>query len=112
MKNTKVQAYLERWNKADDMIEFTVSSATVELAAQALGVAPALIAKSLTFYDSPDSCLMIITAGDAKIDNAEFKKEFGKKARMLTAEDVTRLTGHEIGGVCPFALPDKGVRVF
>ena len=89
--------------------EFDVSSATVELAAQALDCEPARIAKTLSFADG-DGCLLVVTAGDQKIDNAKFKAAFGIKAKMLPAGDVLRLTGHAVGGVCPFALPE-GVRV-
>lgn len=89
---------------------FEVSSATVELAALALNVEPARIAKTLAFHDG-DGCLLVVAAGDARIDNVKFKACFNMKARMLSSEQALEMTGHAVGGVCPFALP-KGVRVF
>ena len=100
-----VKEYLKAYELDDRVQEFTVSSATVELAAQALGVAPELIAKTLSFY-LDDGCVLIVAAGDAKIDNRKFKDQFSCKAKMLVGEDVERLTGHAIGGVCPFANPE------
>lgn len=99
--------YLEKIGLGDRVKEFDVSSATVELAAKAVGTEPARIAKTLSFYDKDsDGCILVITAGDTKIDNSKFKHFFGFKAKMLSGEDVERLTGHAIGGVCPFANPD------
>ena len=87
-------------------MEFPVSSATVELAAQAVGVEPARIAKTLSFYTKDkESAILIVTAGDTKIDNSKFKHYFEMKAKMLAAEDVERMTGHAVGGVCPFGNP-------
>lgn len=103
MSIERVKAYFASLGREADVQEFSVSSATVALAAQALGVAEARIAKTLSFY-SEDVALLIVAAGDAKIDNAKFKQQFGRKAKMLSPEDVQRLTGHAIGGVCPFAL--------
>lgn len=94
------------------VMEFEVSSATVELAAAALGTDPARIAKSLTFYGEDGECVMIVTAGDQKIDNAKFKAYFGYKAKMMSADDALAATGHAVGGVCPFALPESGVTVY
>lgn len=89
-----------------EILEFPVSSATVELAAQAVGVEPARIAKTLSFYTKEkDAAILIVTAGDMKIDNSKFKQFFGMKAKMLAPEDVETLTGHAIGGVCPFGNP-------
>ena len=86
--------------------------ATVELAAAALGVEGARIAKSMSFYEKEgDGCLIVVTAGDQKVDNAKFKHFFGMKAKMLKGEDVERLTGHAPGGVCPFCNPE-GTRVY
>lgn len=86
--------------------EFSVSSATVELAAEAVGVEPARIAKTLSFRDAEGTgCILIVTAGDARIDNKKFKAQFHYKARFLTHEEAVELTGHAVGGVCPFALP-------
>ena len=87
------------------MLEFPVSSATVELAAQALGVIPARIAKTLSFLVE-DRCILILAAGDAKIDNKKYKAQFHTKAKMLLAGQVEPLTGHAVGGVCPFANPE------
>ncbi|MCC2255237.1 YbaK/EbsC family protein [Ruminococcus sp. CLA-AA-H200] len=95
-------------NKIDrEILEFPVSSATVELAAQAVGTEPARIAKTLSFYTKEkDGAVLIVTAGDMKIDNSKFKHVFGMKAKMLSPEDVEPLTGHAIGGVCPFGNPE------
>lgn len=105
-----VRPFLATFGREDDIREFPVSSATVELAAQALNVEGARIAKTLSFADG-ESCLVVVAAGDTKIDNAKFKHTFGFKASMLPYERVAELTGHAVGGVCPFALPDT-VRVF
>lgn len=105
-----VKDYLKQWNKAQDVQEFSVSSATVQLAAAVLGVAPARIAKSITFKKE-EGCLLVVAAGDARVDNAKFKAQFGVKPRMLTAEEVFARTGYNVGGVCPFALPE-GVSLF
>jgi len=102
--------YLEEKGYADRVKEFDVSSATVELAAIAVGTAPERIAKSLTFMVE-DKAVMIICAGDAKIDNSKYKGYFHTKAKMLSPEEVETLIGHSIGGVCPFGIND-GVRVF
>ncbi|MCI8553903.1 MAG: YbaK/EbsC family protein [Clostridiales bacterium] len=110
MSAEAVRAYLKQWERDSDIREFTVSSATVELAAQALGVAPERIAKTLSFL-TPEGCLLVVAAGDARIDNSRFKAAFGCKAKMPAPEEVASLTGHEVGGVCPFAVPD-GVRVY
>lgn len=83
--------------------EFDVSSATVELAAKALDVEAERIAKTLSFKKD-DSCILVVTAGDARIDNSKFKKKFHIKAKMLTLEEVDRIVGHSVGGVCPFAI--------
>ena len=106
----RVRAYLKQWNLDDKIMEFDVSSATVELAAQALGVEGALIAKSLTFLVN-DAPVMIVAAGDAKVDNARFKAQFHTKAKMLSAAQCEELIGHAVGGVCPFAL-NAGVQVY
>ena len=90
--------------------EFPVSSATVELAAQALSVQPAQIAKTLAFEDG-DSCILVVAAGDAKTDNRKFKDTFGKKGKMLAFDQVEPKTGHPVGGVCPFCNP-AGVKVY
>lgn len=88
-------------------MELPGSSATVELAAAELGVPPEHIAKTLSLYDAERSgAILVVAAGDAKLDNGAFKRRFGFKPRFLLAEDVERLTGHPVGGVCPFGVPD------
>jgi prolyl-tRNA editing enzyme YbaK/EbsC (Cys-tRNA(Pro) deacylase) len=106
-----VRTYLDQWGRGGDVMEFPVSSATVELAALALKTQPARIAKTLSFATA-EGCLLIVTAGDARIDNKLFKAEFGMKARMLDSERALLLTGHAVGGVCPFALPSGNVEVY
>lgn len=102
----KVREYMKQFGKEQDIREFNESSATVELAAQAVGVEPARIAKTLSFCGKEEgSCLLVVTAGDQKVDNSKFKHFFGMKAKMPKGEDVEKLTGHAIGGVCPFANP-------
>ena len=110
MSIERVRDYFRPLGREQDILEFPVSSATVELAAQAVGVIPARIAKTLSFLVD-DGCVLIAAAGDAKIDNAKFKGQFHTKAKMLTPEQVTAFTGHAIGGVCPFANPE-GVRTY
>lgn len=105
MSAEKVKNCLARFGLERRLREFPVSSATVELAAGALGVEAARIAKTISFSDREDGCLLIVTAGDVKIDNAKFKAEFGYKAKMLERGDVERLTGYRVGGVCPFGNP-------
>ncbi len=111
MSIEKVKAYFDRFGRGGDILEFDISSATVELAAKAVGVIPARIAKTLSFAKG-DGCILIVAAGDARIDNARFKAQFGMKARMLTPEDVLSLTGHAVGGVCPFAIENDNVEVY
>lgn len=106
MSIENVRCYLKQYHKDQNIQEFETSSATVELAAQALHVIPARITKTLSFL-SADSCILIATAGDAKIDNKKFKNEFGMKAKMLSPEQVLSMTGHAVGGVCPFAVPEE-----
>ncbi len=110
MSIEKGRAYFRRFGIEERVIEFDVSSATVELAAAALGVGGARIAKSLSFK-TQDGCLLILAAGDARIDNRKFKDRFGIKAKMLSIEEVPELTGHPVGGVCPFACRD-GIPVY
>lgn len=106
----KVREYFSGLGMADRILEFDVSSATVELAAQALDCEPCRIAKTLSFMVG-EQPILIVAAGDAKVDNAKYKAEFGKKAKMLTPDEVVQLVGHAIGGVCPFAVND-GVTVY
>lgn len=102
----KVKEYFKQYNMEDRIKEFDVSSATVELAAAALGCEGKRIAKSLTFLVD-DKAIMIVTAGDAKIDNAKYKSVFSTKAKMLSYEQVEAYIGHSVGGVCPFAIKDS-----
>ncbi len=104
MSVEKVREYLKPYGVADRMQEFTVSSATVELAAVAVGVEPARIAKTLSFKIGEDP-ILVVAAGDAKVDNSKYKGYFHTKAKMLTPEEAVTLIGHAVGGVCPFALP-------
>ncbi|MBR7092797.1 MAG: YbaK/EbsC family protein [Clostridia bacterium] len=97
-------AHLKNCGLADAVRQFTISSATVELAAQALGCEPARIAKTLAFLRG-DGCVLVVAAGDARIDNAKFKAFFGCKASMLSPDRVLAETGHAVGGVCPFGIP-------
>lgn len=106
-----VRDYLKQWNYEDKIQEFDESSATVELAAHAVGVIPAQIAKTLSFK-MDDACVLIVAAGDAKIDNHKYKQYFHTKAKMLTPEEVIDFTGHAIGGVCPFAVDRSRVKVY
>ena len=110
MSIERVKEYFGKYNMADRIQEFEVSSTTVELAALALNCEGCRIAKSLTFKVS-DQPIMIVVAGDAKIDNAKYKAQFAAKAKMLTAEEAVELIGHAVGGVCPFAVND-GVTVY
>lgn len=109
MSVDKVRSYLKAWNLDGRVREFAVSSATVELAAKAVGVECARIAKTLSFKVG-EGCVLVVAAGDARIDNARFKAVFHTKARMLSPQEAIDMTGHAVGGVCPFALPE-GVRV-
>ena len=106
----KACAYLTARGMADRVLQFDVSSATVELAAAAIGCAPQRIAKSLTFLTA-NGPVMVVCAGDAKIANPKYKAQFSEKAKMLSREEVSALIGHDVGGVCPFGIND-GVRVY
>ena len=110
MSVEKVREYLKPYGVADRIREFEMSSATVELAAVAVGVEGARIAKSLSFKVE-DQPIIIVVAGDAKVDNSAYKKQFHTKAKMLTHEEAHTLIGHDVGGVCPFALPEN-VKVY
>ena len=101
----KVKAFFEQHGMADKIHEFDVSSATVELAAKALNCEPCRIAKTLSFMVN-GKAVLIVTAGDTKIDNPKYKAQFGTKAKMLKADEVTELVGHSVGGVCPFGIND------
>lgn len=110
MSIERVKAYFASVGLADRVREFDVSSATVELAALALGCEGKRIAKTLSFM-GPAGPLLVVAAGDARIDNAKFKAQFGLKAKMLTPEQAVELVGHAVGGVCPFAV-NEGVEVW
>ena len=110
MSIERVRAYFKELGREGDILEFPVSSATVELAAQAVGVIPARIAKTLSFLVE-GKCVLIVAAGDAKVDNSKYKGLFHTKAKMLTHEEAHELIGHDVGGVCPFALPED-VKVY
>lgn len=106
----KVKEYMKKYNKEKDIMEFDVSSATVSEAAQAIGCDEASIAKTLSFLVS-DKPLVIVVAGDKKIDNRKYKDYFHEKAKMVPGEKLIEIIGHEAGGVCPFGLND-GVLVY
>lgn len=110
MSIKRVKEYFAKYDMADRVKEFDVSSATVELAAEAVGCEPCRIAKTLSFLVE-GKAVLIVTAGDAKIDNRKYKDRFGAKAKMLTPEEAERLIGHAVGGVCPFAV-NEGVSVY
>jgi prolyl-tRNA editing enzyme YbaK/EbsC (Cys-tRNA(Pro) deacylase) len=110
MSIEKARAHFRALGIEDRVQEFPVSSATVELAAQALGVAPERIAKTLAFQNG-DGCILILAAGDARVNNRKFKDRFSMKAKMLSPEDTLRLVGHPVGGVCPFGIND-GIPVY
>lgn len=110
MSIERARAHLARYGLEDRIRELTVSSATVALAAQALCCEPARIAKTLSF-ENGEGAILILAAGDARIDNAKFKHRFGMKAHMLSAERVEPLIGHGVGGVCPFGV-NEGIPVY
>lgn len=120
MSAESVRTYLLKYGKADDIMEFSDSSATVFLAARALkvfdpvrfgNVEPCHIAKTMGFILKSGACVLVVTAGDTVIDNKKFKALFGCKAKMIPEEQVPSLTGHPVGGVCPFANPE-GTKVY
>ena len=110
MSIERARAHLAKYGLEDRIRELTVSSATVALAAEALGCEPARIAKTLSF-ENGEGAIHVIAAGDARIDNAKFKHRFGIKAHMLSAERVEPLIGHGVGGVCPFGI-HEGIPVY
>ncbi|MBR4286831.1 MAG: YbaK/EbsC family protein [Clostridia bacterium] len=110
MSIERVKEYFKQFNIEDKVMEFPVSSATVELAAKALNTEGCRIAKTLSFSVN-DSPILIVTAGDAKIDNKKYKAFFGAKAKMLSFDEVEEKIGHAVGGVCPFAI-NEGVTVY
>lgn len=106
----RVRAYFREQGMGERIQEFDTSSATVELAAAALHCEPQRIAKTLSFMVDGQA-MLVVAAGDAKIDNSKYKAQFGTKARMLSPEEVEELVGHAVGGVCPFAV-NAGVNVY
>ena len=110
MSIEKVKAYFAAQDMAARVMDFVVSSATVELAAAALSCEPCRIAKTLSFLVD-GAPILIVAAGDAKVDNPRYKAKFGTKAKMLTPEEAVELIGHAVGGVCPFAV-NEGVKVY
>ena len=110
MSIERVRAYFKALNMDERILEFEVSSATVELAAKALNCEESRIAKTLSFR-AGEKCILIVAAGDARIDNAKYKARFQAKAKMLTREEAEQEIGHAVGGVCPFAV-NEGVEVW
>lgn len=110
MSLEKARAWLGQYGMADRILTFEVSSATVELAAEALHCEPGRIAKTLSFLVN-DQVILLVTAGDVRIDNAKYKAQFGTKAKMVRAEDAEQLIGHAVGGVCPFGVK-PGIAVY
>lgn len=106
-----VKEYLKQWGKDGAVLEFAQSSATVDLAAQAVGCESARIAKTLAFR-LDGGCVLVVAAGDARIKNGKFKTHFGQKAVMLSPDETLEYTGHAVGGVCPFAIANPDVQVF
>ena len=110
MSIEKVKAYFAEYGMDNRILEFPVSSATVELAAQALNCEPRRIAKTLSFRVG-EQAILVVAAGDARVDNAKYKNRFGVKAKMLSHEEAAEMIGHAVGGVCPFAVKE-GVAVY
>lgn len=110
MSIERVREYFRQYGIENRIMEFDTSSATVELAAEAVGCEPARIAKTLSFKVE-ETPILIVAAGDAKIDNPKYKAQFHTKAKMLTREEVTELIGHAVGGVCPFAVKE-GIKIY
>lgn len=110
MSIEKVRAYFRNAGMEEKILEFGVSSATVELAARALGCEPRRIAKTLSFHVG-ERVVLVVLAGDARIDNKKYKVQFGMKAKMLSREETGPLVGYDVGGICPFAV-HEGVEVY
>ena len=107
MSLESVKQHFKKWNRENDIMVFESSSATVQEAADTIGVNPEQIAKTLSFRSKDEKAILVVAAGDAKIDNKKFRQTFGFKARMLTPDEVLEQTGHAIGGVCPFGLTNE-----
>ena len=110
MSMERARSHLQKYGLEDRIQEFTESSATVALAAERLGVEPARIAKSLSFLVDGEA-ILVVAAGDVKVDNSKFKARFHTKAKMLTPDQAEQMVGHSVGGVCPFGV-EPGVRVY
>lgn len=110
MSKEAVKEYFKQYGMEDKILEFKESSATVELAAKVIGCKPEHIAKTLSFKVD-NKAILIVIAGDVKIDNSKYKEEFGTRAKMLVQEEVEEMIGHKIGGVCPFGIKE-GVKVY
>lgn len=110
MSVDKVRGYLKQFGAQDRIVETDLSSATVELAAKALGCESERIAKTLSFK-TPEGVILVVAAGDAKVDNKKYKAKFGCKAAMLKADEVEECVGYAVGGVCPFGVKE-GVKVY
>ena len=110
MSIERARAHLRKWNLEDRIQEFDVSSATVELAARALNIEGARIAKTLS-YLVDGGAVLVVAAGDIRVDNRKFKDAFHTKAKMLTPEQASEMVGHAVGGVCPFGV-NEGVKVY
>ena len=110
MSIERVRKYFQELNIANRIQEFPVSSATVDLAAEALNCEPSRIAKTISFM-LDEKAVLVVAAGDAKIDNAKYKAHFGKKAKMLTPDEALNLIGHAVGGICPFAT-NEGTQIY
>lgn len=110
MSMERARSHLQMYGLEDRIQEFTESSATVALAAERLGVEPARIAKSLSFLVDGEA-ILVVAAGDVKVDNSKFKARFHTKAKMLTPDQAEQMVGHSVGGVCPFGV-EPGVRVY
>ena len=108
MASEKVREYFSQYGLADRILEFDVSSETVELAAQAIGCESKQIAKSMSFLLN-DQAILIVTSGDARISNPKFKEQFKTKAKMIPPDQVEKLIGHDVGGVCPFGIHEDVV---
>lgn len=106
----RAREYFKTWDMDDKILEFDVSSATVDLAAEAVGCEPKRIAKTLSFMVD-NKAILIVIAGDAKIDNPKYKAQFSTKAKMLKVDQVLELIGYDVGGVCPFGI-NEGVTVY
>ena len=106
----RARAHLAKYGLESRILEFDVSSATVELAAQAIGCEPSHIAKSLSFLVG-ETPILVVAAGAAKVDNPKYKAQFATKAKMMTPDQAVELIGHAVGGVCPFGI-ESGVKVY